>query len=71
MAAKKRTREERTDRHKSAFVVRLPLEYRDALRRLRRKNRRTYTSEVKIALEEHFKREGIEFTVPDDDGAGP
>lgn len=47
------------DRHKSGFMVRLPEKYRELMAKLRMKNRRTITTEVQIALDEHLKREGI------------
>ncbi len=49
------------DLHKSGFMVRLPEEFRACLKELKAKNRRDFTVEVQIALEAHFKANGIKF----------
>jgi hypothetical protein len=54
------------DRHKSGFMVRLPEEHRAALELLKQRHRRKITEEVQIALEKHYKAEGVPFP-----GAGP
>lgn len=46
------------DKHKSAFMVRLPERYRGALESLKAKTRRATTVEVQIALDKHLKDEG-------------
>ena len=43
------------------FMVRLPESHRAALEVLRKKHRRAFTEEVQIALERHYKEEGVEF----------
>lgn len=54
---------ERTkDRHKSAFMVRLPESHRAALKILKAKNRRTFSVEVQLALEAYYKANGIKYT---------
>lgn len=53
------------DRHRSGFMVRLPESHRAALEVLRKKHRRAFTEEVQIALERHYKEEGVEFPPPD------
>ncbi len=58
----KKTAAKRTeDRHRSGFMLRLPESHRAALEELRKKNRRTFTEEVQIALERHYEREGVKF----------
>jgi hypothetical protein len=49
------------DQHKSGFMVRLPEAHREALEQLKKRTRRAITVEVQIALEEHYKREGVPF----------
>jgi hypothetical protein len=49
------------DRHRSGFMVRLPESHRKALEALRKKNRRAFTEEVQIALEKHYREEGVEW----------
>jgi hypothetical protein len=44
------------DRHASGFMVRLPEQYRMSIDAIRKKHRRTITEEVKIALEEYFRK---------------
>lgn len=47
------------DRHRSGFMVRLPEAHRVALEELKKKHRRAYTEEVQIALEKHYRDEGV------------
>lgn len=56
MAAKKKAKK---DGHKSGFMVRLPEQYRPPLEQLRKKSKRPMTSEVQVALDKHFKDEGL------------
>jgi hypothetical protein len=55
----KKSAKRTTDRHRSGFMLRLPENHRLALEELRKKNRRTFTEEVQIALEKHYKDEGV------------
>lgn len=52
-------KKKRDDQHTSTLLVRLPEWCRPALEALKAKNRRPFTVEVLIALEEHCKREGV------------
>ncbi len=52
-------KDEKADRHKSTFVVRLPEAYREVMKELKRKTRRPITAEVQIALDQHLKENGI------------
>jgi hypothetical protein len=52
------------DQHKSGFMVRLPEWHRAVLEGLKAKNRRPITAEVQIALERHYKAEGVKFPPP-------
>lgn len=54
------SKKKQPDRHKSGFMVRLPESHREPLARLKKKNRRSMTTEVQIALERHYKEEGVE-----------
>ncbi len=59
---KKRGRPKNTpipDQHASGFLIRLPEIYRTQLRLLREKERRPFTEEVQIALEEHLAKKGL------------
>ena len=47
------------DQHKSGFMVRLPDAYRGPMATLKAKNRRPMTTELQMALDKHFKEEGI------------
>jgi predicted DNA-binding protein len=47
------------DQHKSGFMVRLPVEYREKLLKLTERTRRKITVEVQIALDKHFRDEKI------------
>lgn len=47
------------DRHASAFLLRLPEVWRDVFRKAKEKNRRPFTQEAIIALEAHFKEQGL------------
>jgi hypothetical protein len=47
------------DQHKSGFMVRLPEGHRKSLEALKKKHRRATTVEVQIALEKHYKDEGV------------
>ncbi len=47
------------DKHKSGFMVRLPAEYHEKLRRLTERTQRKMTTEVQRALDRHFKAEKI------------
>ena len=48
------------DRHKGKqLVIRVPPRHHEALRKVAEKHRRTMTEQIKIALEEHFQKEGI------------
>ena len=47
------------DQHKSGFMVRLPEAYRTLLEKLKLKNRRTVTMEVRIAIDKHLEGEGL------------
>lgn len=44
----------------SGFMIRLPEWHRAPLDRLKDKNRRPTTVEVQIALEKHYKAEGVD-----------
>lgn len=55
------------DRHRSGFMVRLPEDHKTALTELTGKTRRAITTEVQIALEDHYKKEGVKFPP----GSGP
>jgi hypothetical protein len=57
--AKKKT-ERPKDQHRSGFMVRLPEAYRDKLAELKRSTERSYTVEVRRALDAHLKANGIE-----------
>ena len=57
MAAKKKPK----DRHRSGFMVRLPEEHRTALDETTKRTRRAITTEVQIALEKHYRDEGVKF----------
>jgi hypothetical protein len=57
--ARKKTKSEAADRHASGFMVRLPEVYREQLRLLRPKTRRTMTEEIKMAIEKHLEAEGL------------
>ena len=52
------------DRHRSGFMLRLPENHRQALEELRKKNRRPFTEEVQIALEKHYRDEGVTLLPP-------
>jgi hypothetical protein len=54
-----------SDRHQSGFMVRLPEYLRGPVEELKKKHRRTGTTEVVIALEERLTREKITFTRPE------
>ena len=55
-----------TDRHKNPkLTVRLSPSYQAALKKVAVKNRRPMSEQIKIALEDLFKKEGIDFS---DDG---
>lgn len=43
----------------AGFMIRLPEWHREPLERLKAKYRRPTTSEVQIALENHYKAEGV------------
>lgn len=62
--AKKKTAPKSTDRHRSGFMIRLPEWHRAALEALKKKNRRTYTEEVQMALEKHYRTEGVSVPTP-------
>ncbi len=47
------------DRHASGFMVRLPEVYRTQLHQLCAQTRRTMTTEIQIALEEHLAKSGL------------
>jgi hypothetical protein len=47
------------DRHASSFMVRLPEAYRTQLQQLCAQTRRTMTTEIEIALEEHLAKSGL------------
>ena len=47
-------------------LVRLPEAYREPLDLLKKRFRRPTTTEVQIALEAHFKSEGVKFALPSD-----
>jgi hypothetical protein len=65
MAKKKRPQAKQAgDRHSSGFMVRLPEWHRAVLEILKRKNRRAYTEEVQMALEKHYKTEGVDVPKP-------
>jgi len=53
------SKKETSDRHASGFMVRLPETYRVHINTLRKKNRRTITEEIKIALEEYFRKNQV------------
>jgi hypothetical protein len=53
------TKKSAADRHKSGNVIRLDVETRRLLEALKAKNRRPFTVEVAIAVEERAKREGV------------
>lgn len=57
--SKKELKSSTTDRHASGFMVRLPMDYRLSIDEVRKKFRRTITEEIKIALEEHFRKHGV------------
>jgi hypothetical protein len=59
--AKKVASERTQDRPRSGFMLRLPEEHRIVLEELRSKYRRSLTTEVQIALEKHYRDEGIAF----------
>jgi hypothetical protein len=61
LVAKKKA-DAKADRHQSGFLVRLPEAFRGPLDELKAKHRRAITTEVQIALEKHFRDEGIKFT---------
>jgi hypothetical protein len=46
-------------RHASGFMVRLPEVYRIQLQQLCAQTRRTMTTEIQIALEEHLAKSGL------------
>lgn len=56
---KKKPTSKPADKHKSGFMVRLPEEYRIALTELCEKTDRTFTAEVRRALDAHFKESGL------------
>lgn len=58
---KKRKPAKVEDRHRSGFMIRLPEPFRAALEQLHAKHRRPMTVEVQIALEKHFRDEGVKF----------
>ena len=47
------------DQHKSGFMIRLPEEYREIIAELRAKSRRTITMEIRVAIDEYIKANGI------------
>lgn len=47
------------DKHTSGFMLRLPGAYRAPMAALKAKNRRPMTTELQLALDKHFKDEGI------------
>ena len=47
------------DRHASGFMVRLPEVFRSQLQLLCAQTRRTMTTEIQIALEEHLAKSGL------------
>jgi hypothetical protein len=47
------------DRHASSFMLRLPEEWRAVFVKAKLKNRRPFTTEAVIALEKHFKEQGL------------
>ena len=55
----KKSEVEDTDRHGSAFMVRLPEVYRQQLKKLRETTRRPMTTEIQIALEKHLAESGL------------
>ena len=48
------------DQHKSGFMVRLPEAYREKLAELKRKTERPYTTDVRRALDDYLKANGVE-----------
>jgi hypothetical protein len=60
---KKKPTSKPKDQHKSGFMVRLPESFRPPLEVLKAKNRRPTTTEIQIALERHFRAEGV--LIPD------
>lgn len=56
------------DQHKSRHMVRLTPEQHAALKALAQRNTRRMTDELTRALNEHFRREGLDITTGNDDG---
>ncbi len=54
----------KSDRHLSKFVVRLPEEYREPVKRLSAMRRRSVTGEVCFALDAHLSAAGLPPVVP-------
>jgi hypothetical protein len=65
--AKKRAGEKK-DRHKSGFMVRLPMWLRGPIKTLLTRTRRAITTEVVMALEKHLTAEGIAYQKPEEGG---
>jgi hypothetical protein len=60
---------EKVDLHKEKiFALRLGPRHRDLLERIAKKNRRTLTEEVRIALEDHGERHGEQLQTVNGDG---
>lgn len=61
MAKKPKKPRQQEDMHQSGFLVRLPEVHREMLEQLKKKHRRPMTEEVQIALEKHYRDEGLKF----------
>lgn len=58
--SKKKPTSPPSDRHASTRMVRLPVELHDMVKALARRNRRSLTGEVMLALEAHLRAQGVE-----------
>lgn len=62
--AKAKGKSRSQDRHAGGFMLRLPQYLREPVDTLRKRTRRTLTTEIAICVEERLKAEGIPFTPP-------
>jgi len=57
--ATQRRRKKASDQHKSSFLIRLPEQLRERLRRLKEQTERPMTVDVRRAVEEYLKKHGL------------
>lgn len=61
-SASKKPSDAEVDQHLSGFMIRLPEEYREPLQRIKKTLGRAMTITIQMALEEHFRKIGVDFT---------